>query len=89
MKKLAIALSLLAVLGVAGCTENTIARKLGGTMKIELDEGVRLVNCTWKAPETSLWILTKKDHSQPPTTYTFEEKSAYGLVEGKVIIIEK
>ena len=89
MKKLALAAIMTVALFATGCTENTMARKWGGSMNIELDEGVRLVNCTWKAPESSLWILTKYEPSQPPTTYKFEEKSAFGVVEGKVVIKEK
>ena len=89
MKKLLLTLSALAILGVAGCTDNTMARNFGGTMKVELKDGARLINCTWKSPDNSLWVLTKIDPSQPPTTYKFEEISRYGIVEGKVIIIER
>ena len=59
-------------------------------MKVELKEGERLVNVTWKGnAESSLWVLTKNDPTTPPTTYKFEEKSTFGVMEGKVIIVEK
>ena len=75
---------------MSGCTENNIARRWGGTMKVELKEGERLVNVTWKGnADSSLWVLTKKDSTIPPSTYKFEEKSAFGVIEGTVLIIEK
>lgn len=74
----------------SGCTENTIVRRWGGTMKVELKEGERLVNVTWKGnADSSLWVLTKEDPNTPPTTYKFEEKSSFGVIEGTVFIIEK
>ncbi len=69
-----------------GCTENEKARNFGGTETIVLDPNVRLVNATWK--ESNLWIITKKDSSNP-STYYFKEKSNWGLQEGQIIIIEK
>ncbi len=72
---------------IYGCTDNTRARVWGGTETIHLDEGVRLVNLTWKEG-SSLWILTKKDTTKA-STYSFSEKSNLGVMEGQVIIIEK
>jgi hypothetical protein len=73
-----------------GCTENNRARVWGGTETIQLESGVRLVNVTWKGDKgsTSLWVLTKKDTTKP-STYSFKEKSSFGVMEGEVIIIEK
>jgi hypothetical protein len=75
---------------IYGCTENNRARVWGGTETIQLEEGVRLVNVTWKGDKgsTSLWMLTKKDTIKP-STYSFKEKSSFGVMEGEVIIIEK
>ena len=75
---------------IYGCTENNRARVWGGTETIQLEEGVRLVNVTWKGDKgsTSLWMLTKKDTTKP-STYYFKEKSSFGVMEGQVIIIEK
>lgn len=88
MKKL---LGLLAIVTLASCTENSKARMWGGTETIQLDPGKRLVNITWKSTDktgSDLWILTKQDTTKP-STYLFEEKSSFGIMEGKVIIIEK
>ena len=88
MKK--ILLGLFGIMLLASCTENNRARVWGGTETIQLEEGVRLVNVTWKGEKgaTDLWMLTKKDTTKP-STYYFKEKSSFGVMEGQVIIIEK
>lgn len=77
---------LVLVITITSCTSNSRARHWGGTETINLNSDQRVVNVTWK--ENGLWVLTRTD-STKPTTYTFEEKSSFGLMEGKVIIIEK
>jgi hypothetical protein len=91
MKKIfGFALMAVAMLSLTACTDNTIARKWGGSMTVELKEGERLVNVTWKAPENSLWILTKQNAGDtPPSVYKFKEDSRWGIIEGTVTIIEK
>lgn len=73
--------------GMTSCTANQNARQYGGTETINLEAGQRVVNVTWKG-ESDLWILTRQD-TTAPTTYTFQEKSNWGVMEGKVILIEK
>lgn len=73
---------------MTGCTENTRVRVYGGTETINLEQGKRLVNVTWKQGN-DLWILTKEDTTTKAGTYHFKEKSAFGVMEGEVIIIEK
>lgn len=68
-----------------GC--NYVARKMGGSTTIELSEGERVENVTWK--ENSMWILTKHDLEKKPTTYNFKEYSNFEIVEGTVHIVEK
>ena len=71
------------------CTQNQRARNFGGTETITLEPGIRLVNATWKGKDGSdLWLLTKKD-STKATTYSFKEKSNFGVLQGEVIIIEQ
>lgn len=91
MKRFALVLLALALsIPLIGCTENMVARRFGGKLKVELKENERLVNVTWKGNADSLWILTKPNtNNTPPTVYTFEEKSQFGMMEGKVIIIEQ
>lgn len=76
MKK-ALLLGLL-LLGTA-CTQQGITRKFGGITTIQLAPGEALVNVSWK--EHSLWVLVKTgDHHE------YREYSAFGLIQGKVII---
>jgi hypothetical protein len=84
MKKLTALLLL--VVTLFSCTANERARNLGGTEHITLDKGDRLVNVTWK--QDDLWILTKQDNTKP-STYSFKEKSSYGIMEGEIVITEQ
>lgn len=83
MKKLA---GLLGIVMLASCTQNNRARVWGGNETIELETGERLQNVTWK--QTDLWLLTKQD-TTAPSTYSFKEKSSFGVMEGEIIIKEK
>lgn len=70
-----------------GCTENARAKNWGGTSKIELPAGQKLINVTWKDAE--IWYLTRQMRSdEKPETYTFREKSNLGVMEGTVVITE-
>ena len=84
MKQLIALLAL--VVTLFSCTANERARNLGGTEHVTLDKGERLVNVTWKRDD--LWILTKQDNTKP-STYSFKEKSSYGIMEGEIIITEQ
>jgi hypothetical protein len=86
MKKIVL---LLVVVMLFSCTDNSKVKTWGGTEIITLEPGKRLINVTWKDRSgTSLWILTKQDTTKP-STFTFEEKSSLGIMEGKLIIKEQ
>ena len=87
MKKLILILSMLVPLSANAGLDQLISRSFGGTSKIELQEGERLVNITWKRDE--LWLLLKNDPKQKPQTYYFKEASVFEILEGTVEIIEK
>lgn len=79
---------ILSLLLLSGCTENERAKMYGGTAKIYLEPGEKLVNVTWK--DADLWYLTKPMNSNDvPETYTFVQESNFGIMKGKVIIIER
>lgn len=85
MKKLL--LFLFVTMFIVSCTNNQKAKNFGGTAKIELDKGKKLVDVTWK--ENSLWYLTKPmTKTDVAETYIFQEESSFGLVQGKVIFTE-
>lgn len=85
IKKILFTLAL--VFTFISCTENSISRKLGGTMTVNLPKGEKLVMATWK--ETSLFYLTEPmDSNYVPKTKIFREDSSWGLIESKVLFIE-
>lgn len=85
MKNLLLLAAILAC--TLGCTENQRAKSFGGTATEKLPANQKLVNLTWK--DASLWILTKPmKKDDVAETYTFQEQSSYGMVQGTVIIVE-
>ena len=68
--------------------ENYVTRNFGGSQTITLEKGQRLVEITFK--RNDLWILTEPmDSDYMPKTKTFYEDSNYGIMEGKITIVEK
>lgn len=89
MKKKVLILGLLIVvlLTVSGC-EQSMTKRYGGSMKIELEPGVKLEEITWKG--SNLWYLCRPMRDDElPETHTFQENSTMGIMEGTVTIIEK
>jgi hypothetical protein len=61
---------------------------MGGTTKIELEPGEKLVEATWKGDD--IWYLVEPmDSDYVPKIKTFKESSKIGVFEGKVIFYEK
>ena len=85
MKKFIFALML--CLCLTSC-DQSITRTMGGTTKIELEPGEKLVEVTWKGDD--IWYLVEPmDSDYVPKTKTFKESSRIGVLEGKVIFYEK
>jgi len=80
-------LVVLLLFALAAC-QQLFTRNFGGNMTETLPDDTKLVMATWK--ESNLWYLTRPmlstDEAQ---TYTFKESSLYGVLEGKVTIIER
>ena len=68
-------------LGLVSCTDNERARRFGGTEEVELKPNEVVLNVTWKDAE--MWICTQD--TVTGITY-FREKSAWGVMEGTVIL---
>lgn len=69
------------------CTEQSVTRRFGGTIRIDLPKGEKLINATWK--ETDLFYLTEPmDSDYIPKTKTFRESSSFGVFESEVLFIE-
>lgn len=76
-----------AILLFAGCTEGVRARKLGGTMSIQLPCDQKLVSATFK--ESNLWYLTRpRLDGERADVVTFKEDSNLGLLNGTVLFAE-
>jgi hypothetical protein len=75
----------IATMTLSGC--QWAAKNLGGDYTVELKEGQKLVNVTWK--ESELWYFTKPmTEDDVAETYTFQEDSTMGVLEGTVTIVE-
>ena len=71
---------------LCGC-EQFMSRNLGGESQVILTTNQKLVMVTWKGDD--IWMLfrpARKD--EKAETYTFQEKSLLGVLQGKVIIKE-
>jgi hypothetical protein len=79
MKKLILAVALVSL--ATSCTENSRARRWGGTEEISLKPNEKVLNVTWK--ENEMWICTKD--TVTGIVY-FREKSSWGIMEGTVIL---
>lgn len=85
MKKVFLAI-LLGVM-VTSCTENNRVKNWGGEGTLNLPQGRKLVNVTWK--ENQIWYLTRPmDSTDKAETYQFHEESSWGVMEGTYTIIE-
>jgi hypothetical protein len=78
MKKL---LFIIGLVSLTACTENARARRFGGTEEVSLKPNEVVLNVTWK--DSEMWICTQDTVTN--TTY-FREKSAWGVMEGTVIL---
>ena len=71
----------------SSCTENYIARELGGTLKIEVEPGYKVTSATWKDDDLFYFMEPmEKDYS--PKEKKFVESSSYGILESTVIFKE-
>lgn len=84
-----IIITLVALLTIAtSCTEQNMARRYGGNLKIELPKGEKLMMATWK--EANLFYLTEPmDSGYIPKKKVFRESSNFGVWESEITFIER
>jgi len=90
MKKILGGIMILAfvMLSLVGCTEQQRVKELGLSTTIELPPGAKLVTATWK--QDNFWYLVRpRNPDEKPEKYIFIESSSFGLIEGRVFIVEK
>jgi len=80
-------LSLMVVMTIVSCTENSRAKTFGGTMTINVPVGNKVTNITWKGSQ--LWYSYRElQEGEVPVIQHFVEDSKWGMVEGEVIFFE-
>ena len=78
---------IIAVLLCLSCTDTTRAKTWEGTVTIELPKGMKLLEATWK--EDNLWyLIASMEDDYIPQEKVFQEKSIFGMLEGKVKFVE-
>lgn len=76
----------LALVSLPAC-QNSVVRKVGGSMTVNIPCGQKLVTASWK--QDDLWYLTRPmPLSEDPSLLTYQEKSLWGALEGQVIFAE-
>ena len=69
------------------CTEQSRAKNWGGSYTIDLPEGRKWVEVTWKNDE--MWVLTRdRREGETIEDYTFQEDSSWDIMEGVVTLKE-
>jgi hypothetical protein len=87
LKRLGKAVGSVLLVGVVGWSfwefylGNTVARRFGGTLTVELPTNAQFLGATWK--EDSLWVTYYEPQAK---RCVFKEFSRMGLVEGDVVI---
>lgn len=95
MKNFILTITALIVITVslASCGGNMSSAQYGGTQTVNLKPGEKLENVTWKTMDRhspSLWILTRPRRAgEQPEVHEFQEKSNFGMIEGRVVITEQ
>lgn len=75
------------IICLSSCTEQFMVREFGGTMEIKLPKGQELMEATWK--DEHLFYLTRPmSDDYVPVKKTFQESSAFGIMESTVYFIE-
>lgn len=89
MKKMLTAIAIGGTLLLAGC-ENQLAKTGWKAMTVEVPCGNRLETVTWKGQEAEFWMLYRPfRNGEAPEQHIFQAKSPFGVLEGKVVIVEK
>ena len=87
MKGIYLAIAAAFMLAATSCTQQQIARNVGGKMTIKLPKGEKLMMATWK--KADLFYLTEPmDSGYVPKKKMLRESSTYGVLETEITFIE-
>ena len=71
---------------LTGCSKDMV-KSVGGTINVDVPKGQKLIEATWKGSD--IWYLTRPmREDEDPETFTLQEDSNLGIIEGKVIFKE-
>lgn len=71
---------------ITGC-QQSMTKKLGGNMTLELEPNQKLEEITWK--DDSLWYLTRPmRNDEKAETHIFQQSTDFGVFEGTIAVIE-
>jgi len=72
---------------ISSCTENSKAKTFGGTGRLTLPAGQKLITATWK--DDDFRYLTRPMRAgEYREVYSFKEESSFGVLNGTYIIYE-
>ena len=86
MKKIFLSLAICLV-ALTSCTEQERARNFGGTVKIQVEPGQKVMMATWKGDDLFYMVEPMEDGYVPQTNQLIES-SSWGVLESEIIFIE-
>lgn len=70
-----------------GIDNQAVTKTMGGTTTVTLEPNRKLVSLSWKG--NNLWVLSRNmEPREAPNVYHYDESSRFGVLEGRVIVIE-
>ena len=76
-----------ALLVPTSCTKQSRARNWGRSSTIKVEAGQKIINVTWKEDDLWVWTRDMKADERPEISY-LREYSSYGVLEGKIELVE-
>ena len=87
MKRIYFVLATAFILAATSCTQQQVARNVGGKMTVKLPKGEKLMMATWK--NADLFYLTEPmDSGYIPKKKMLRESSTYGVFETEITFVE-
>lgn len=87
MKRLFFIIAIIGLLSLTSC-EQYVARNFGGDVDITVEKGYKVTSATWKE-DAIFYFIEPMEEDYKPKVKKFIESSNYGVLESKVIFIER
>lgn len=76
------------VLLFSSCSEQNLVRRFGGNVTVNVPEGYKVTSATWKE-DNIFYFAEPMEDGYIPKEKQFIECSSFGILESKVIFVEK